>query len=240
MSLLTTEEHRQKISLSLTGTPKSYVHRLNLGRSKRQRWLQKFPIGTKVAYLTIIGYAWKHYELPSGKQLSDSDDGVLRWCLECQCSCNNTIFVLPCFLASDRVKSCGCMAQKDRVSAAIKITTLPSLDAGITRVYSSMRSRCRRDNLQLSITKNEVKTLSQQNCCYCGAPPRNVARKNKGKIKYFRDTIFAYNGIDRVDSSKGYEPNNVVPCCKVCNTAKNTLSVIEFLEWAKRLATFQE
>jgi len=28
-------------------------------------------------------------------------------------------------------------------------------------------------------------------------------------------------GLDRLDSNKGYEPNNVVSCCYVCNCIKN-------------------
>lgn len=38
-------------------------------------------------------------------------------------------------------------------------------------------------------------------CVYCG----------------FNDGIV---GIDRIDSDKGYEEDNIVPCCKVCNYMK--------------------
>ena len=37
------------------------------------------------------------------------------------------------------------------------------------------------------------------------------------------------SGLDRIDSSIGYESNNVVPCCKVCNRMKDVLSTDEFL-----------
>lgn len=32
-------------------------------------------------------------------------------------------------------------------------------------------------------------------------------------------------GIDRIDSNKGYDINNIVPCCKTCNIMKNDLSI---------------
>jgi hypothetical protein len=37
------------------------------------------------------------------------------------------------------------------------------------------------------------------------------------------------NTIDRVDTSRGYLPDNVVPSCWECNTRKSTLSVERFL-----------
>lgn len=47
---------------------------------------------------------------------------------------------------------------------------------------------------------------------------------------------FLYNGIDRVDSKKGYVAGNVVTCCRNCNQAKSDKSIDEFEEWAIRLA----
>ena len=46
---------------------------------------------------------------------------------------------------------------------------------------------------------------------------------------------FRYTGIDRVDNARGYEKDNVVPCCETCNTAKRTMSVDELLEWVTRV-----
>ena len=52
----------------------------------------------------------------------------------------------------------------------------------------------------------------------------------KKKKLIITDFVLKYNGIDRVDSSKGYEYNNVVSCCKNCNSAKMQLSIKEFKE----------
>ena len=59
---------------------------------------------------------------------------------------------------------------------------------------------------------------------------RYCEMKEKGKIS---DTILKINGLDRVDSSKGYTIDNVVPCCAICNTAKNKMTQKEFKEWIK-------
>lgn len=47
---------------------------------------------------------------------------------------------------------------------------------------------------------------------------------------------YDHNGIDRVDSSKGYSAENVVPCCKICNRGKANMSKEDFIEWACRIA----
>jgi hypothetical protein len=54
-----------------------------------------------------------------------------------------------------------------------------------------------------------------------------------GKIR--SGVPITYNGIDRVDSTKGYFNENVVSCCKVCNRAKSNLSLDEFKEWISKV-----
>ena len=36
--------------------------------------------------------------------------------------------------------------------------------------------------------------------------------------------MFVYNGIDRVDNSKGYTLNNILVCCYDCNTKKGAIT----------------
>lgn len=69
------------------------------------------------------------------------------------------------------------------------------------------------------------------NCHYCGIEPSNTYMKSYYNVNY--------NGIDRVDNSIGYEMNNVVACCKMCNIAKNNNTEQEFLQWVKRLSEYQ-
>lgn len=47
-------------------------------------------------------------------------------------------------------------------------------------------------------------------------------------------------GLDRVDSSKGYEESNIVPCCKVCNRIKWTLSQEEFIQHIHKISEWQK
>ena len=68
-----------------------------------------------------------------------------------------------------------------------------------------------------NLTNLEVANLIIQPCYYDGSLPE------------------PYNGLDRIDSSKGYELGNVVPCCMRCNSAKNNMTVEEFKEHIKRI-----
>src|SRR5208282_755064 len=73
--------------------------------------------------------------------------------------------------------------------------------------------------------------LTQLPCNYCGELP--------SRTKTMTGEVFSYNGIDRVDSSRGYVRRNVVSCCSICNRAKSDSPVEVFLAWATRIAAYQ-
>jgi hypothetical protein len=50
---------------------------------------------------------------------------------------------------------------------------------------------------------------------------------------------FRYNGIDRIENTKGYSIDNCAPCCKICNNSKSTLSKEEWFYWIKQVYTAQ-
>lgn len=87
-----------------------------------------------------------------------------------------------------------------------------------------------------NLTQDQFYQLSQMKCYYCGSPPincRKVYRKRADKLHQ----NFIYNGLDRVDNNLPHNYDNVVPCCKYCNSAKNNLTLIQFEDWINRLAT---
>lgn len=48
------------------------------------------------------------------------------------------------------------------------------------------------------------------------------------------------NGVDRLDSTKGYFLANCVAACKRCNQGKNNMTVREFLAWVRKIVSFQK
>lgn len=98
---------------------------------------------------------------------------------------------------------------------------------------NSLLSRLKKRYLHKGLTSNlngkEVLELFKSKCHYCGNLNSN---KYIYKQKFFTH-IFYYNGIDRIDSKKGYIKGNVLPCCKKCNLAKSDMRYDEFIEHIK-------
>lgn len=89
-------------------------------------------------------------------------------------------------------------------------------------------SRKKAKELGFDLTLDQFIDISSQPCYYCGAPPT----PSKGHRKWA--TYVNINGLDRVDSRKGYLLDNVVPACKTCNVAKSDLTQEEFYQWIMR------
>lgn len=88
-------------------------------------------------------------------------------------------------------------------------------DAWIDKKYVSYKMYLRnsnKKNKEFAITEEEFQTLTSQACTYCSK--QNSATHT--------------NGVDRVDSSRGYTLDNCVPCCGECNVMKKTMSDVEF------------
>jgi 5-methylcytosine-specific restriction endonuclease McrA len=96
-------------------------------------------------------------------------------------------------------------------------------------VYTANEVGAKRRKLEFSISFDEFKELAKRPCSYCGVPPSNVTIRPSGP--------FVYSGMDRVNSKAGYTPENVVPCCSVCNVAKSAMTSEEFKAWIKRVYT---
>lgn len=76
-------------------------------------------------------------------------------------------------------------------------------------------------------------------CHYCGsvdANSINVASKRPGEY-IIQD--FRYNGLDRIDNERGYVIQNCVPCCAICNRAKNSLPYDVFNKWIDNLIQYR-
>lgn len=101
----------------------------------------------------------------------------------------------------------------------------------IKSIYSQYKSAAKRRGIYFEIPFPEFGEMILQNCAYCGAPPSNEKR-DKRRGEYQR-----YNGLDRMDSSRGYVIENVVPCCQFCNSLK---SAMPWRDWADFLNSVVE
>lgn len=177
------------------------------------RYVEEIP-GTRYGRLIVLNRGGN----------KSSKDGTLRgatWV--CRCDCGNEVTVAGHSLRTGNTESCGCL----RSDRAFEKISLPSGVSAMNRAIRNMKSNAQRRNIPWGLDDDHVIGLVQQNCHYCGISPMHMSKARNGD--------FAYNGLDRVDNDKGYISENVVPCCIVCNNAKRTLSLSEFLNWVERV-----
>lgn len=87
-------------------------------------------------------------------------------------------------------------------------------------------------SLSWELTDQQFIDLVSQDCYYCGDAPvsiQSLKRYNKTKENVF------VNGIDRLNSSEGYNLNNCVPCCSMCNRMKMAFSEKDFLNQISKI-----
>ncbi len=91
----------------------------------------------------------------------------------------------------------------------------------ITNIIKNMKLHGNIDLEIIDAIKPIIKELIQTECFYCG-----FFEENK------------YNTIDRLDSTKNYTENNIVPCCLMCNYFKNTLDISTFIKHIRKITKF--
>lgn len=153
---------------------------------------------------------------------------------ECQCECGTTFNTYGAGLSS-RLKTqcgkCGAKPHLDRLHEARRLD--PGKAAKHATFLQTKRSAVIR-SIGWQITESEFHEIAQKPCHYCGTVQSNC---KKGKYGLYGE--YRYNGIDRMNSNRGYVAGNMVPCCWQCNRAKCNNSVEEFLSWARRLVQHQ-
>jgi hypothetical protein len=80
--------------------------------------------------------------------------------------------------------------------------------------YNTYRSRANIRNIDFAITETEYIDIKNKKCYLCGSGTSSIH----------------VNGIDRIDSSKGYTVNNSISCCSDCNYHKHKYSLQYFLD----------
>lgn len=150
-----------------------------------------------------------------------------------KCVCGNETMKVAVDVIRGVTKSCGCKTSELRAEAGRKSR---KLDPKISSARSIWR-RVYSDGCDFET----FLTLSQRPCTYCGSLPHrvhNVYDMNKRNPKT-EEADFIYNGLDRIDNSKGHLPSNVVPCCTNCNMMKASLSVNTFINHIKLIYSHQ-
>jgi hypothetical protein len=168
--------------------------------------------GRKFGRLTVIQRSEKRIGI----------DQKIGW--DCLCDCGNNCTLITQELKDGHTKSCGCY-NIDCLKNREKKETY-RLGFGVAaqnRIFMSYSRSAKYAVREFSIPKEEFIKIIQQDCYYCGSSPTNITRSKTNKV------ILLYNGVDRLDSKKGYVEGNVVPCCGDCNFMKKNMLPDKFL-----------
>lgn len=142
---------------------------------------------------------------------------------KCKCDCGKEKIVSGNCLKTKSVQSCGCLREE------FSRRGLNVGDSALNKLFGQYKRQAKNRNLSFEINKEEFIEITKKDCYYCGYKPNQIWHSPKLNGDY------VYNGIDRLDNSVGYAKNNIVPCCKICNQAKHTMGLEEFIEWIKRV-----
>jgi len=162
----------------------------------------------------IIDIKWKKINKLTAIKLDRKEkDTYYR---ECRCDCWNTKVVSSSKLTRWIIKSCWCLWKEN--------IRKPEWLAPAYQIYRGYKRNANDKWRNFEISFDDFLEITQKECIYCWR--HQISSTN---IKTSR-AVYKYNWIDRVDNSRWYEKDNIVPCCKRCNKAKSTLSKNEFLE----------
>ncbi len=139
----------------------------------------------------------------------------------CSCDCGREVVTSAGNLRSGNSNSCGC----SRV--------LPENGAAINLLHGRYRRGAAERDFSFELSKEELRELVSQPCHYCGIEGGNTLKDKRENREPFR-----WNGIDRIDNSKGYVVENVVPSCRDCNFAKGPMTYEDFKGYLGRVAAF--
>lgn len=92
----------------------------------------------------------------------------------------------------------------------------------ITAQYGNYRRSARRREKDFNLSFEQFKSFIEVPCNYCGSVTKNIV------------------GLDRVDNNIGYNMDNCVSCCKICNVGKNSISIDIWANWIKTIIRFND
>lgn len=170
------------------------------------------------------------------KSIYRTKNRCFKW--KCLCDCGQIKYIDGSSLKNGNTKSCGCLAKEinsklhkgRQVHNAYKDKTQSSFNFLFYRYKQSALKR----NIKFDLTKEQFKIFTQQNCFYCNKSPGQISR-NVDAVGHYK-----YNGIDRKDNNIGYIINNCVPCCKICNRAKDILTIHQFFDHIKQIYLYSK
>lgn len=143
-----------------------------------------------------------NWQLNGDRRQTAAARGLVAVC--CGCGYETSFSTLARFLNNvRRCRECGYYTEEE---------------AALRKHQSTYMHGAKKRLLDWGISFEEFSSIVKNVCYYCGEQPK---QRLAGKVWNFA-------GIDRIDNSLGYRIDNLRPCCRTCNVAKNNLSEEEW------------
>lgn len=107
----------------------------------------------------------------------------------------------------------------------------PKIRTNMYRLFNSYKSSAKKRNIEFKLNKNQLYSLTNEDCYLCGQKPSCECNYTYKGI----ENSYIYNGIDRKNPNIGYLYDNCRPCCKNCNYSKRDMDLKEFLEFIEKI-----
>ncbi|CAB4196824.1 hypothetical protein UFOVP1290_344 [uncultured Caudovirales phage] len=179
--------------------------------------------GKRIKNFIVVSKTERKEQRPNGKNF---------YIYICQCDCGTEFesnaskfsYIFGCKICSKQhhYKTASSAAQLTKRKNPPRHTKLSKLSpesyGGHNGSYANyiinwIKSTASKRKLLWELDSIDAFNLIQKPCYYCGFVVKFPESRN---------------GLDRIDNAKGYNINNVVPCCYPCNIAKHEMSIDEF------------
>ena len=192
---------------------------VTLRSRKRRENTREIPIiGTKYGQWTVIS-----------DQVKSGTNRHLLWL--CQCSCGHIEWKTASLLKSGRIKACRkCAALTvNNGSNIVKIESV--ISNKFNQIKSSKDKRKKVSKLPFTITVEDIQNLYNKSH-FCALSGLDLS------VKPFESVNNQNLSVDRIDSNKGYEPDNIQLVDKRINMMKQSLSNQEFIDLCCKVAEY--
>lgn len=136
----------------------------------------------------------------------------------------NCKFCLEEFLAEGLIGYCSDKCRHQAMYKRRKIKEILSLESGRIHGrtlqedrYKRYKDNAKKREISFNLSFEEFCRYWQLSCTYCKQPIITI-------------------GLDRKNNDKGYQLDNITPCCSECNKMKRGMFYIQFIEHCKKVA----
>ena len=143
----------------------------------------------------------------------------------CRCVCGKEKEVIQNNLVTGVSKSCGCRGRIKLIARNKSRINKATSNSVLNQIIAGYKKDAKDRGYSWHLTNDQCYKLFESRCHYCGSEATNERKYHKDK-----SITAKYMGIDRIDNTKWYTIDNVVPCCKKCNRAKDTMTYDEFIK----------